>query len=185
MPLNDGQVKRLERFVNRYLNNDAARAETEKDTATLLKECVYEPMVTLERVVHLVRRGLYAERLNNLGQNQQRGAAGSSAGAQTNAETEEPGEVPISVELLDAPVSSAGVVLTMSNPASTTTVVITVEEPGMSAPAAPPRMEVNVLSPPGAPPAVIEISDDEPAENAGSFGSMGIARPIGRRTRQP
>ena len=72
----------------------------------------------------------------------------------------------------------------MLNPASTTTVVITVEEPGMSAPGAPPRMEVNVPSPPGAPPAVIEISDDEPAANAGSSGSMGIARPIGRRTRQ-
>ena len=39
VPLNDGQVKRLERFVNRYLHNDAARAETEKDIAALLKEC--------------------------------------------------------------------------------------------------------------------------------------------------
>ena len=185
VPLNDGQVKRLERFVNSYLHNDPARAETEKDTATLLKECGYEPMVTMERVVHLVRRGFYAERLNNLGRNQQRGAAGSSAGAQTNEETEEPGEVPISVELLDAPVSSMGVPLAMPNPAITTTMVITVEEPVMSAPADPSRMEVNVPSPPGAPPAVIEISDDEPAANAGTSGSMGVARPIGRRTRQP
>ena len=111
-------------------------------------------------------------------------SSGSSAGAQTNAETEEPGEVPISVELLDAPVSSVGVPLAMPNRKSTTTVVITVEKPGMSAPAAPPRMEVNVPNPPGAPPAIIEISDDEPAANAGSSGSMGIARPIGRRTRQ-
>ena len=86
-------------------------------------------MVTMERVVQLVRQGLYAERLDNLSRNQQRGAAGSSAGAQTHAETEEPGEVPISVELLNAPVSSAGVPLAMPNPTSTTTVVVTVEEP--------------------------------------------------------
>ena len=43
VPLNDGQVKRLERFVNRYLHNDAARAETEKDTATLLRTEVNVP----------------------------------------------------------------------------------------------------------------------------------------------
>ena len=124
MPINDGHVKRLELFVNRYLHNDAARADTEKDTTTLLKECGYEPMVTMERVVQLVRQGLYAEKLNNLGRNQQRGAAGSSAIAQTHAETEEPGEVPISVMLLDAPVSSAGVLLAIPNPASTTTVCL-------------------------------------------------------------
>ena len=178
----DGQVKRLERFVNRYLHKEAARADTQNDTATLLKECGYEPIVTMERVVQLVRQGLYAERLNNLGRNQQRGASGSSAGAQTHAETEEPGEVPISVELLDTPVLSA---LAMPSSASTTMVVITVEEPGKSTPAAPSRMEVNVPSTSGAPPAVIEIRDEEPAENAGSSGSLGIARPISRRTRQP
>ena len=89
------------------------------------------------------------------------------------------------MELLDDQVSSAGLPLAMPNPSSTTTVVITVEEPGVNEPAAPPGMELNVLSPPGAPLAVIEISDDEPADNAGSSKSMGIARPIAMRTRQP
>ena len=63
VPLGGSQMKRLERMINRYLQNDAGRAETAKDTATLLKDSGQEPMVTLEWVTNLVRRYILAERL--------------------------------------------------------------------------------------------------------------------------
>ena len=145
VPLGGSQMKRLERMINRYLHNDAGRAETAKDTATLLKDSGHEPMVTLERLTNLVRRGILAERLG-FGNGVRQGEPSNPAGA-SNAETTEPEEIPINIEVLEEPRSRAGVPLAMPPPSRTTTVVITVDEPG-EANAGPSRVEVDVPNPP-------------------------------------
>ena len=176
-------MERLERMINRYLHNDAGRAETAKDTATLLKESGHEPMVTLERVTNLVRRGILAKRLG-FGSGVRQEEPSNPAGPSNNAETTEPGEIPIHIELLEEPRSLAEVPLAMPSPSRTTTVVITVDEPG-EASAGPSRVEVDVLNPSqragtasGLCPEVIDISSGEEPE-------AGVAQPIGRRARQP
>ena len=182
VPLGGSQMKRLERMVNRYLHNDAGRADTAKDTATLLKDSGHEPMVTLERLTNLVRRGILAERLG-FGSGVRQGEPSNPAGA-SNAETTEPEEIPINIEVLEEPRSRAGVPLAVPPPSRTTTVVITVDEPG-EANAGPSRVEVDVPNPPqragsasGSRPEIIEISSGDEQE-------AGVAQPIGRRARQP
>ena len=183
VPLGGSQMKRLERMINRYLHKDAGRAETAKDTATLLKDSGYEPMVTLERVTNLVRRGILAARLGFRSRLRQ-GEPSNTTGASNNAETTEPEEIPIHIEVLEEPRSRAGVPLEMPPPSRTTTVVIIVDEPG-EASAGPSRVEVDVSNPPqragstsGSRPEIIEISSGDEQE-------AGVAQPIGRRARQP
>ena len=80
VPLGGSQMKRLEQMINRYLHNDAGRAETAKDTATLSKDSGHDPMVTLKRVTNLVRRGILTERLG-FGNGVRQGEPSNPAGA--------------------------------------------------------------------------------------------------------
>ena len=113
--LSGSQMEWLEQMINRYLNNEAGRVETAKDTATLLRDGVHGPMVTFERVINLVRRGILAESLG-FGSVARQGGPSNSAGTPNNAETTEPEGIPIHVELLDEPRSRAGLPLALPPP---------------------------------------------------------------------